>query len=247
MTHPANPQPATETPLLMEEQGAARDGAPQRSNRRLYLQLQVFTGCEKPGLLVDALKAAEAETVLYIDAQDPLGVGVLFLAEDPTFFVRGMRAILSRPPFLELTRRPELTMFGRTYSSGREQDLEDWLLQKPHRTALNPLWPWAIWYPMRRKGSFEGLPRDEQGKVLFEHAKLGMTYGQADFAHDIRLACHGLDTHDNDFVLGIVGKDLYPLSRIVQDMRKTQQTANHMEALGPFFVGKTLWQSPLKS
>ena len=46
------------------------------------------------------------------------------------------------------------------------------------------------------------------------------------------------DVDDNDFVIGLMGAELYPLSRIVQDMRKTQQTALYIESLGPFFVGK---------
>ena len=47
-----------------------------------------------------------------------------------------------------------------------------------------------------------------------------------------------LDADDNDFVIGLMGAELYPLSRVVQDMRKTQQTALYIESLGPFFVGK---------
>ena len=34
-----------------------------------------------------------------------------------------------------------------------------------------------------------------------------------------------------------------PLSAVVQAMRKTQQTALYLEHLGPFFVGRALWQS----
>ena len=70
-----------------------------------------------------------------------------------------------------------------------------------------------------------------------------MSYGAGDYAHDIRLACHGLDKEDNDFVVGLIGKELYPLSRIVQDMRRTQQTALYLERLGPFFVGRAVYQS----
>jgi chlorite dismutase len=244
MTHPTHAVPQ-EQALSMEEQGAPREGIPQKSQRRLYVQLQVYTHCPAPEPLIEALKSSGIESVLYLDVQDPQGVGILTLAEDPSLFVTKIRSVLSKDPFAGLRRRPELAMIGRTYSMGREQDLEDWLLQKPRRTAFNPQWPWAVWYPMRRKSTFELLPREEQGKILFEHARIGMTYGQADFAHDIRLACYGLDTHDNEFVVGLLGKDLHPLSRVVQDMRKTQQTANHMESLGPFFVGKALWQSPL--
>ena len=131
-------------------------------------------------------------------------------------------------------------MTGRTYAIGRETDLEEGLIHKPKRWALHPDWPWAVWYPLRRKPELELLTRQEQGKILMEHAVLGMKYGEADLAHDIRLACHGLDPHDNEFVLGLVGKDLYPLSKLVQDMRKSQQTAKYIQSLGPFFVGKVL-------
>ena len=61
-------------------------------------------------------------------------------------------------------------------------------------------------------------------------------------AHDIRLDCHGLDKVDNDFVVGLIGKDLHPLSHIVQSMRRTQQTSLYLERLGPFFVGRAIWQ-----
>ena len=73
--------------------------------------------------------------------------------------------------------------------------------------------------------------------ILAEHGTIGMSFGAGDYAHDIRLACHGLDKDDNDFVVGLIGKDLYPLSAIVQTMRKTQQTSLYLERLGPFFVG----------
>ena len=68
-------------------------------------------------------------------------------------------------------------------------------------------------------------------------------FGAGDFAHDIRLACHGLDRDDNDFIVGLVGKELFPLSAVVQAMRRTQQTALYLDRLGPFFVGRAVWQS----
>ena len=63
------------------------------------------------------------------------------------------------------------------------------------------------------------------------------------YAADIRLACFGLDRLDNEFVIGLVGPELHALSRLIQDMRKTQQTGKYIESLGPFFVGKVHWQS----
>ena len=136
-------------------------------------------------------------------------------------------------------------MFGRTYASGFETDLDDWLLHRPRRTALNPAWPWGIWYPLRRVGAFARLSPQEQGTIIREHSVLGRAYGDADLAHDVRLACHGLDVHDNDFVIGLIGRELHPLSHLVQAMRKTVQTAQYIQTLGPFFIGHVLWQSPL--
>ena len=75
---------------------------------------------------------------------------------------------------------------------------------------------------------------------------MGRAYAEAGYANDIRLACFGLDQHDNEFMIGLVGAELYPLSRLVQDMRKTQQTAKYIDSLGPFFVGQVCWQSPMQ-
>jgi len=72
-----------------------------------------------------------------------------------------------------------------------------------------------------------------------------MAFGAGDYAHDIRLACHGLDRDDNDFVIGLIGKELFPLSAVVQSMRKTQQTSLYLDRLGPFLVCRAVWQSPL--
>jgi chlorite dismutase len=47
-------------------------------------------------------------------------------------------------------------------------------------------------------------------------------------------------------VIGLVGRELHPLSHLVQAMRKTVQTSQYLQTLGPFFVGHALWQSPLR-
>lgn len=227
--------------LDIREHGASVDGEPRTSDRRLFMQLQVFTGVADPAPLADALAGAGIDAALYLDVNDPYGVGVLFLAEDPDRFVTHVRSLLNREPFVLLERRPALTMFGRTYATGYEPDLEDALIGRPRRTVLNPVWPWGIWYPLRRNGAFARLDVKEQRKILMEHASVGRAYGRADYAHDIRLACYGLDENDNDFVIGLIGKALYPLSRVVQDMRKTQQTSLYIDSLGPFFVGKRVW------
>lgn len=230
----------------IREKGAPRNGVPQTSTRRLYLQLQAFGGCRDTAPLVAAAKESGLETVVYADVNDPFGVALLTIFEDPEGFVTKGREFIVNSPFGELTQKPDLTMIGRSYAAGREPNLEDWLLGKPRRNALNTDLPWAVWYPLRRKSEFNILPHADQGRILMEHAMIGRAYGSAGYAQDIRLACYGLDRDDNEFVIGLVSRDLYPLSKIVQEMRKTQQTAKHMESLGPFLVGRAIWQSPLK-
>jgi hypothetical protein len=232
--------PGDDVKVDVRERGANQ----QAAERRLFMQLQAFGGCADAKPLVRALEASRLEAVLYHDVNDPRGVAVLAMSEDPAFFVGPFRDLLNAGPFAELVLKPELTMLGRTYASGFEADLDEWLLRRPRRTALNPAWPWAIWYPLRRTGSFARLSPPEQGTVIREHSVLGRAYGEADLAHDVRLACHGLDAHDNDFVIGLVGGALHPLSHLVQAMRKTAQTSQYLQTLGPFFVGHALWQSP---
>jgi hypothetical protein len=231
-------------PPDLSEKGGIRNGQPQRSDQRLFMQLMAFGGCHDSRALAEALARAGVTGVLYEDVNDPRGVALLTFDQDPAFFVDRVRPVLNAAPFTSLTQKPEYTMLGRTYSIGYEPDLADVLLQRPRRTVLNPAWRWAVWYPLRRSGRFAQLPADEQRVILAEHGAIGMSFGAADYAHDIRLACHGLDKDDNDFIVGLIGKELFPLSAVVQAMRKTQQTALYLERLGPFFVGRAVWQSP---
>jgi chlorite dismutase len=230
-----------ETPDIAEK-GGLKDGQPQRSDGRLFMQLLAWSDCDDARALADALSRAGIDGVVYEEVNDPRGVAVLTFTPDPAFFVERLRPVLTRAPFASLVPKPEFTMLGRTYALGYEPNLHETLFERPRRTVLNRDWPWAVWYPLRRSGQFARLPEQDQRKILAEHGTIGMAFGAADYAHDIRLACHGLDKHDNDFVVGLIGKELYPLSAVVQTMRKTQQTALYLERLGPFFVGKAVWQ-----
>ena len=96
-------------------------------------------------------------------------------------------------------------------------------------------------------GAFAQLQREEQGQILREHGMIGHRFGEAGFVQDIRLACFGLDKDDSDFVIGLIGRELHPLSACIQAMRGTRQTSQFMQRMGPFFIGRTLWQSPLRS
>lgn len=229
--------------LSLAERGKTADGAPQSLDRRLFVQLLAYTDCADPAPVAAAASAAGIGGAVYQSAQDPRGVAVVTFHEDPAFFVEDGRALHTGPALAGLTPQPHLTMFGRTYSIGYETDLVDTLVGRPVRTMANPAWPWAVWYPLRRSGRFEREPREEQRRMLMEHGGIGRAFGAADQAHDVRLACHGLDPNDNDFVAGLVGASLFPLSAVVQRMRATRQTAEFIERLGPFFAGRAVWQS----
>jgi len=242
MTSPTTARRGPEPPDLSEK-GGMKNGEPQRSDRRLFIQFMAFGGCDATRPLADAATAAGISGALYEDVNDPRGIGLVTLNEDPAFFLDRVRPLLNGAAFRALVQKPEYTMLGRTYAIGYEPDLEEVLLTRPRRTVLNPDWNWAVWYPLRRSGKFAQLPAEEQRVILAEHGAIGMSFGVGDYAHDIRLACHGLDKDDNDFIVGLLGKDLYPLSAIVQTMRRTQQTSLYLERLGPFFVGRAVWQS----
>lgn len=230
-------------PPDLSEKGGMKDGQPQRSNERLFMQFLALGGCPDAEPLADTLARARISGVLYEDVNDPRGVGLLTCSDDPGYFLDRVRPVLNEPGFSTLIQKPEYTMLGRTYAIGYEPDLAETLLHRPRRTVLNPLWKWGVWYPLRRSGKFAQLSDQEQRVILAEHGTIGMAFGAGDYAHDIRLACHGLDKGDNDFVVGLIGKALYPLSAVVQAMRKTQQTSLYLARLGPFFVGRAVWQS----
>ncbi len=237
----SRPNPTAAAPPA--PQIAERGANGQTLDRRLYMQLLAFTRCSEPRRVIDELAADNFQAAVYADVNDPYGIAMLTMHDDPAFFVDALRPVMQRQTFTALTPRPELTMFGRTYSLGYEPNLQDTLFDRPRRTALNPAWPWAVWYPLRRSGAFARLADDEQRKILMEHGVIGHSFGAADLGHDVRLACFGLDAHDNDFVVGLMGKELAPLSVLVQTMRKTTQTSMYIERLGPFFVGRKVWQS----
>ena len=211
------------------------------------MQLLAFGDCHDAKPLAAALESAgdrgrcstRTSTIRVASA-------LLTLTQDPTTSSTGA-ADAQRGPFASLTQKPSTRCSAAPTRSATSPICNDVLLNRPRRTVLNPDWRWAVWYPLRRSGKFAQLPIEEQRVILAEHGTIGMSFGAGDHAHDVRLACHGLDKDDNDFVVGLIGKDLFPLSAIVQAMRKTQQTSLYLERLGPFFVGRAVWQSARRS
>lgn len=245
MTKPET-TPGLPTIDVNEYGGRNKDGQRQAMDRRLFMQLLVFRSAdgERTAEIADGTAALLRERnipgVVYADTSDPRGVGLLTWSDDPSHFVKNVRPLFGTSTLGAVEVRDEFTMFGRSYSIGYEPDLEFVLLGRPVKNALDEALSWHVWYPLRRTGSFAKLDEKEQSAILREHAVIGHAYGQAGLGHDIRLACHGLDARDNEFVIGLVGKDLHPLSHLVQTMRSTRQTSEFISQMGPFFVGYVL-------
>lgn len=243
----------------VNEYGGKKEGVKQQINKRLFMQLLVFRTRPGPHAhsggpasspdslgheLLEVLGKKKVAGVVYSDTMDPRSLGLLTWSEDPSHFVKNVRPLFTESFMARVKLRPDFGMIGRSYSTGHEPELEWSLLRRPIENVTNTHYPWHVWYPLRRKGAFAKLEPIEQSHTLREHASLGMAYGAQELAHDIRLACHGIDAGDNEFVIGLVGKDLHPLSHLVQAMRKTRQTSEFIEKMGPFFVGYVLGSSP---
>ena len=232
-------QPGLPTIDVNEYGGRKPDGTRPSLNRRLFMQLVLMRVDDADGTaarLAEDLRTRKVPAIVYADTMQPRGVGLLTWSEDPAHFVRAVRplfaGVLAHAEVL-----PEWGMIGRAYSNGYEPDLEHVLLRRPVENVSNEAYPWHVWYPLRRSGAFAKLDEKEQAGILREHAVIGHAYGQSGLAHDVRLACHGLDANDNEFLIGLVGKELHPLSHLVQAMRKTRQTSEFIAKMGPFFVG----------
>ncbi len=246
MTTHGTPDTGPKAPTVVET-GRSKDGKILHSNRRMFVQFHAFTDCLDTAPVVDAVRVAGIEAAVYESVTDPRGIGITSFSEDPEYFVTKFRQLLQTKAFATCTALPDLTMFGRTYAIGYEADLDEVLIDRPRERILNPDWPWAVWYPLRRRGEFARLPQEQQREILNEHGAIGRGFGSADLAYDIRLACHGMDKNDNDFVVGLLGKDFHPLSAVVQRMRRTIQTSTYLDRLGPFFVGRVAYQSQLST
>lgn len=234
----------------VNEYGGKKEGTRQSMNRRLFMQLLVFRVPPSPtpadavgAALLSTLREKRIPGVVYADTSDPRSLGLLTWSEDPTHFIRQVRPLFGEAPLASVELRTDWTMFGRTYSTGHEPDLEWTLTRRPIENVTNEAHRWHVWYPLRRSGAFAKVEPIEQSHMMREHAAIGIAYGQQELAHDVRLACHGIDAEDNEFVIGLVSKELHPLSHLVQAMRKTRQTSEFIVKMGPFFVGYVLGTS----
>src|SRR5437764_9270166 len=96
MAHPTDaPARRGPEPPDLAEKGGLKEGQPQRSDRRLFMQFLAFGGCSGTRPLVDALAQAGIGGVVYEDVNDPRGVGLLTFNEDANFFVDRIRPLIN--------------------------------------------------------------------------------------------------------------------------------------------------------
>ena len=251
--HPAGVamhMPQVPSPELREV-GAPNGEERQYMSKRLYMQLRVLDIDMKQisksfDDFVETVKKlfAKIPCVLYKDSSSSNSIGLLVWSEDPSLFTDEVSRALTHSSIAgKFSERPGWTMFGKTYSNGHEKDLNEYLFKKPIRTVMHDNWEWALWYPLRRRGPFYIQPPADQCRMLLHHAAIGKAFSDVGAAHDVRLKCFGMDALDNEYVVGIIGDDLHGLSRVVEEMRKTRHTAEFLESLGPFFVGKKIWSN----
>src|ERR1041385_9028928 len=86
-------------PPDLSEKGGMKNGQPQRSDERLFMQLLAFSGCPDARPLASALERAGFPGVLYEDVNDPRGIALLTLSADPHVFVDRVRPVVNSAPF----------------------------------------------------------------------------------------------------------------------------------------------------
>ena len=115
----------------IHEKGRSATGEVIVSDRRLFMQFHAFDACAEPSGLIQSLEHHRVQGALYLDINDPQGVGLITYSESPDYFLDDVRAILTQSPFCDLVAKPEYTMFGRTYAIGYEPDLDETPRESP--------------------------------------------------------------------------------------------------------------------
>ena len=83
----------------ISEKGRGLRGEVITMDRRLFMQLLAFGNCHDTAPVIAALAASGITATLYADINDPWGVALLSLSDDPDFFVGPLRRFLQASPF----------------------------------------------------------------------------------------------------------------------------------------------------
>ncbi|HMR68177.1 MAG TPA: hypothetical protein PKE64_29550, partial [Anaerolineae bacterium] len=62
--------------LDLSEKGKSKEGEVISLDRRLFMQFLAYGGCRNVGALIEALQQTEIPAVLYLDINDPQGIGL---------------------------------------------------------------------------------------------------------------------------------------------------------------------------
>src|SRR6202795_3686994 len=98
MSQPSETRRGPEPPDISEK-GGMKNGVPQRSDRRLFMQFLSFGGCGDARAIAEAVAAAGMTGALYEDVNDPRGIGLLTVSEEPGDFLDRVRPMLNGPAF----------------------------------------------------------------------------------------------------------------------------------------------------
>jgi chlorite dismutase len=211
------------------------------SENTLFLQLQVFDiePAAGPRAMVSALsrrlREKRIDGVIYGDANDHRGIGLLTWANDPADILDNVHALLGGKRFAALTPRPGWAMFGRVTGDDTESTTET-LLRADQR--------WGVWYPVRNKPEWGSLDEAARSAVHREHGAIAKSFIDEDKVAYVRLSCHGLDPEDNDHIFGLTAGSLADISLLQEAMRGTSQVSTYVDKMGPVFVGRKVWQNP---
>jgi hypothetical protein len=66
-----------DTQIDLSEKGRAKDGAPIKLDRRLFMQFHAFGNCKDTTRLIEAVEHSNVDGALYLDINDPTGVGLI--------------------------------------------------------------------------------------------------------------------------------------------------------------------------
>src|SRR4051794_29681879 len=94
-------------PPDLSERGGLKDGVPQRSDERMFMQLLAFGDCAEPREVAAHLAGVAEGVVVYEDLNDPHGIAVLTASRDPNVFVDDVRPRLTTGPMAGLTLKPQ--------------------------------------------------------------------------------------------------------------------------------------------
>src|SRR5947207_2190250 len=93
-------------PPDLSEKGGMKDGVPQRSDDRLFMQLLVFAGCADAAAVASHIRQSGLEGAVYANVNDPRGIAVLSLTRTPETFVERVRPALNAGPCADLNLIP---------------------------------------------------------------------------------------------------------------------------------------------